>query len=280
MGLSIDTGVQARGVNSNFFINPIRQNNVSTPQVAPLKPDSISVSSDLSKYINPKAIEDMIRANPNITKILNEAKIPVKVNMKALQELSQGHLLETRNTTLGVLNNMPQDFKTSINSQALLKAAILHDFGKVLIPESILNKNDKLTDNEKAIMEKHSELGYELLKTTDLDKQTLELIKNHHQNAQKTGYPAVDETFVADMNTQILSASDMYSALREKRSYKDELSKNTALAIIHREVKGGKLHPYVFKALVDFANKEELKSKPIEQERNVNNFQLVNRLSA
>lgn len=71
----------------------------------------------------------------------------------------------------------------------MLDAAYLHDIGKVLIPVNILNKAGKLDERETEIMHKHSELGYELLKSTDIDKKTLNLIRNHHQNAKKTGYP-------------------------------------------------------------------------------------------
>ena len=108
-------------------------------------------------------------------------------------------------------------------------------------------------------MQHHAILGYEMLKTTDLDNETLKLIENHHQNAQKTGYPQVEENFVADLNAQILSAADMYTALREKRAYKPAMGKNEALAIIHKDMKDGKIHPLVFKALVDYANREHCK---------------------
>ena len=56
--------------------------------------------------------------------------------------------------------------------------------------------------------------------------------------------------FKADINQQILSVADKYSALTEKRSYKDPMPAEKALAIIYKDVKDGKTHPFVFKALV------------------------------
>jgi len=281
MGLEINANQSLTGVSSNFFINPLqrKRNDFLKYVVADDQHDSVVTNTDLSKYANKQAILDMIKANPQIIKILNDSQIPLNVNMKVLDDLNKNHLPETKNATIGIVNNLPPEFKSVTNYQALQKAAVLHDIGKVLIPEAILNKNGNLDVKEFDIMQKHAILGYEMLKTTDLDNETLELIKNHHQNAQQTGYPNVDEKFVANINTQILSTADMYSALREKRSYKSEMTKNQALAIIHQEMKSGKIHPVVFKALVDYANKKE-NLTIINSQRQISNYQSANSLSA
>ena len=101
-------------------------------------------------------------------------------------------------------------------------------------------------------MHKHSELGYEILKNTNLDKKTLNLIRNHHQNAKKSGYPFVSNDFRADLDLQILTMADKYSALTEKRAYKEAYTPKQALTIIYADVKDGKLHPFIFKALVNY----------------------------
>lgn len=285
MGLEINSNqLKNIGTQTNFFINEIQkyvtQPNVSNTYITPqIKPDSVSVNTDLYKYINQNAISEMIKVNSEIKRILEEFKIPLKINMNVLHDLVKNHLPKTKKTTLGIANKLPSEYKSKVNFQALQKASVLHDYGKVLIPQNILNKKGNLTDEEFQIMKQHSKLGYELLKSTDLDEETLNLIKNHHQNAQKTGYPEVDGGFVSDVNLQILSAADIYEALREKRPYKKELAKNEALAILHKEMKAGKIHPYVFKALVDYANEEEKLSK-LHPERKVFNLKPANRLSA
>ena len=130
----------------------------------------------------------------------------------------------------------------------------------VLIPKEILDKPAKLTPEETKIMHTHSELSYELLKTTDLDEKTLKLIRNHHQNAKKTGYPWVGKDFNADLNLQIVSIADKYSALTEPRPYKKSITPKQALTIIYQDVKDEKLHPFVFKALVNYAKQNETKT--------------------
>lgn len=278
MGLEISSALPVSGVQPNFFIKSAKVNSkqFTTPDI---KPDAVSLNSDLSKYLNEKAIREMITVNSEISKICTESGFPVKVNMKVLNALVEEHLPQTKKVSLGIVSNLPQEFKSSVNLQALQKASVLHDLGKVLIPEMVVNKPGALNPKEREIMKKHAILSYELLKSTDLDKETLYLVKNHHQNAQKTGYPAADESFVADINLQILSTADMYAALREKRSYKEPYNKNQALYIIHNEMKQGKIHPYVFKALVDYANKEETLAQ-VNSKGQVFYLKPENRLSA
>jgi len=281
MGLEIKPNqLPNSGVQPNFFINTLQKYLASQKYATPqIKPDSVSVNTDLYKYINSNAVSEMVQVNSEITRILNELKIPLKINMNVLHDLVKNHLPKTKNAAIGIANKLPKEFKSEVDFQALQKASVLHDYGKVLIPEKILNKEGKLTPQEREIMQKHSVLGYEMLKNTDLDQETLHLIRNHHQNAQKSGYPAADDNFVADINLQILSAADVYSALREKRSYKTEMTKNQALAIMHNDVKQGKMHPYVFKALVDYANEEENLVK-VQPKRKLFNLKFVNSLSA
>ena len=258
MALEINSNTPINGVKSNFVINPIQHRSQVHRYFTLAQPsDSISTTTTLDKYASEQNIVKMIKANPEIIKILNESNIPLKINMEAINNLKKNHLPQTKRVAMGIVNYLPSNFQQAINTQAIQKAAELHDLGKVLIPASIINKKGALNDREYEIIQKHPDLGYELLKTTDLDKETLNLVRNHHQNAQKNGYPNVDEDFVADLNLQILSTADIYSALREKRSYKAELSKNEALSVLHKEMKDGKIHPYVFKALVDYANEKD-----------------------
>lgn len=263
MGLEITNNLSLGSVERNFFSNSIQQKVVPSYITPELSADSISTKTDLAKYLNEKTIREMIEVNSEVKQILKGLKINLKVNMNILDNLVENHLPQTKKIAMGIVSHLPQNLKKAVELSPLQKAAVLHDIGKVLIPENITNKAGALTEDEIAIMQKHSDLSYEMLKTTDLDEKTLDLVKNHHHNSQKSDRQETDEYFVYDINHQILSVADVYSALREKRSYKPEMGKNQALAIIHEDVKNGKLHPYVFKALVDWANETEEKSQNI-----------------
>ena len=142
-----------------------------------------------------------------------------------------------------------KDMKNNINLSDIQEAAMLHDFGKVLIPQQILNKKGTLTPKERKIIELHSEFGYELLKQMGVRKSVLNLIKYHHQKPDESGYPKIENDYVYDFNTQILKVADMYTALTEERAYHKPFTKNEALKIIFKEVEAGAISQEVFDAL-------------------------------
>lgn len=144
---------------------------------------------------------------------------------------------------------LPTEMKKEINLSVLQQAAMLHDYGKVLIPEEILNKKGALTPEEKKIMELHSEFGYELLKQQGVNEDVLNLIKYHHQKPDGSGYPVADKNFEYSISSQILEAADMYSAITEERPYHKASTKEQALEIIYEEVKKGVICREVFEAL-------------------------------
>ena len=173
----------------------------------------------------------------------------VKVNIDELSDLKRGHLLDTRIIVAKMYTYLPKELKQEVNMADLQDAAMFHDYGKVLIPQKILNKDGELTPEERKIMDLHSEFGYELLKAQGVRESVLNLIKYHHQNETGTGYPEIKKDFEYSVSLQILKAADEYSALREKRSYKEELSSKEALDIIFKDVENGSLMPEVFEAL-------------------------------
>lgn len=231
---------------------------VSTKQVdTSLKADKFE-SSNPEKYTSEIMIKKLAENNPEINKIISNAGIKYELNLKDLKELLDGHCTDTRNIAEGIVKNLPFSLESRANLKAIKDAAYLHDIGKVFIPQEILDKNGKLTPAETEIVHKHPELGYELLKNTDIDKKTLNLIRNHHQNAKKSGYPFVDKDFNADLDLQILSLADKYSALTEDRPYKKAMTREQALTIIRKDVRERKINPLVYTALVNYTDEAAL----------------------
>lgn len=239
-------------------INPLRASVIVARHYPSVKiNNAINLNSDFHKYINHVAITDMIKSNPTIMGILKSFKIPLRVHMKTLHDLME-HLNETRDIAVGIVSHLPQELRSKVNLPKLQKAAILHDVGKGLIPPKIVYKKGGLNPKELEIMHQHPTLSYEMLKTTDLDADTLSLIKYHHQKVKATGYPKAEDNFVCTTSQQVLSLADEYSALRDTRPYKPSKSKEEALAIIENEMEQGDFHPHIYKALVEYANDREL----------------------
>ena len=201
------------------------------------------------------AVKRMMSLNPSVKGLLKQYRIRPEIDTKTLKDLSNGHMNDTCNIAEGVLAQLPEHCKIGLNCSIIKEAAMLHDLGKVLIPSRILNKPAKLNIKEREIMNIHSTLGYELLKTQNLSQETLELIKYHHQNLNHSGYPAIDHAISSDVAVQIISISDKYSALREARVYRRRLSRLESLLILYKEVREGKILPDVYNALVKYATK-------------------------
>lgn len=237
-------------------LNPNIQLNNSPKRLSfgqSLSNDAFESTSPL-RFFNEAEIRKMISQNPEIKRILSENKIPVRLNMTELQNLAQKHCKDTQDIAAGIANHLPQALRQQVNIKDLKDGALLHDFGKVLIPAEILNKNGALTDAEHKIMDLHSILGYELLKNTGVNEKVLNLVKNHHHS--------VNTDFIPDINLQILNLADKYSALTENRVYKEAFSPQKALTIIYSDVKQGKVHPFLFNALVKSVSQNAV---PIKQ---------------
>lgn len=201
-------------------------------------------------------VKRMIESNPYISKLLRRYKIKPSIDTKTLNELTGGHMNDTCNIAMGVYSILSDNIKNQVDKGSLKEASMLHDLGKILIPSKILNKSAKLNFKERKIMNIHSILGFELLKTQNINEETLALIKYHHQNLKHSGYPALsEENTSSDIGVQIISIADKYSALREARVYRRRLSRLESLLILYKEVREGKILPEVFKALVKYAEK-------------------------
>lgn len=210
-----------------------------------------NISNPLLKNFKTKTeIEAAAITNPCIRNIMENFDLPLKANFQELEKLIQGHLKDTRTIVIKIYLSLPQDLKKNINLEDLQEAATLHDYGKVLIPEEILNKKGKLTEKEFEIMKLHPIIGYELLKNKGYNENVLNLIKYHHQTPLKNGYPNLSKEFQYGIDSEILNVADKYTALREKRCYKNQLGKYEALEIIAKEVNKGEIRQEIYTALI------------------------------
>ncbi len=229
---------------------PFRSANSSYVEKAGgIKQDSFSSNPLYSNFVDKNTLTQIAKSNPRIMDILKENNILLNVNSQELEKLKNGHLMDTRVTAAKMYSALPQNLKSEVNLSDLQQAAMLHDYGKVLIPEKILNKSSKLDEKEREIMKLHSELGYELLKDQGINENVLNLVKYHHQTPNGNGYPAITNDFKPNISSEIITTADKYSALREKRSYKDALSREKALNMIKEDVDKGLISQEVYNAL-------------------------------
>lgn len=97
-------------------------------------------STSVNRFFNENEIKKMISQNPEIRKIMVPNKMPVKLNMEELHNLQQNHCKDTQEIAANIAANLPPALKSKVNLKDLKDGAMLHDFGKALIPQEILNK--------------------------------------------------------------------------------------------------------------------------------------------
>ncbi len=117
--------------------------------------------------------------------------------------------------------------------QRLSFAGMLHDIGKARIPISILEKPGPLDKDELIVMRKHPEYGLDALKTVPgIDQDMVDMVLHHHEQLDGTGYPqGLKANKISDL-VRIMTISDIFGALIERRSYKKPMSGKDAYQIL------------------------------------------------
>jgi putative nucleotidyltransferase with HDIG domain len=106
----------------------------------------------------------------------------------------------------------------------LTVAGLLHDIGKIRIPQDVLNKTDKLTDEEFALIRQHPQFGYDILKNQpNMDPRIKKAALMHHERSDGSGYPSkLTEDFIENF-AMIIAIADVYDAMTATRAYRAPL---------------------------------------------------------
>lgn len=138
----------------------------------------------------------------------------------------------------------------------LIEAAKIHDIGKAGVPQDLLNKKGKPSILEFEMIKRHPIIGYKICKRAKIDDQICQLVKNHHEKLDGTGYPNNLEKNDISLINRILSAADVYEALRAERQYKPKMSHEKAMDILENDFKN-QIDPFVIKTLDKVMNSEQ-----------------------
>lgn len=116
--------------------------------------------------------------------------------------------------------------------RAIETAALLHDMGKLAIPEHILNKPGKLSDAEFNKMKRHADIGADLLSSIRFPYPVVPIVRHHHENWNGSGYPSGIARTDIPLGARILSVVDCFDALTSDRPYRPRLEKDEAFRIL------------------------------------------------
>lgn len=208
---------------------------------------------DLERRVKEQVVEQqknndlMIAILSHIVEFRNGESGPHTQHVKGITELLLQHLLA-----------MTDQYQlTEDDIQLIVTASALHDIGKVAIPEEILNKPGRLTDEEFAIMKSHSAIGSQML--LDLPEEQLAsplisvanaICRWHHERYDGRGYPDGLVGEEIPICAQVVSLADVYDALTSERSYKKAFSHEKALSMII-EGQCGTFNPLLLQCLTE-----------------------------
>ena len=178
-------------------------------------------------------LEEMVRQkSADLIKAMEELKQSHEFTLQAMarmldeREHSTGqHSARVRELSLvmGKAMSLPR-----IELDTLTQGALLHDIGKVAIPDSVLLKPGPLTDSERAIMRTHAEIGYNILRSSRHMKEIAELVYSHQERYDGTGYPRGLKGVAICLGARIFSVIDAYDAMRSDRPYRKAMSSEIA----------------------------------------------------
>jgi len=133
--------------------------------------------------------------------------------------------------------------------QGLYLAGIIHDVGKINIPSEILNKPGKISKLEYQLIQGHAEAGYDIVKGVDFPWPIADMVRQHHERRDGSGYPQGLKGEAILLEARIISVADVVEAMMSHRPYRPALGIDAALAEIENG-KGGLYDPEAVDACI------------------------------
>jgi putative nucleotidyltransferase with HDIG domain len=148
----------------------------------------------------------------------------------AKDQVTHGHIKRVQNYARELA--VAIGIKSEIQLKAIQAAAVLHDTGKIAIPEAILNKPGPLTRDEFEVMKQHAAMGADIISSVNFPYPVEPIVRYHHENWDGTGYPEGLMGTDIPIGARILSVVDCFDALTSDRPYRGRLSDSDAVEIL------------------------------------------------
>jgi putative nucleotidyltransferase with HDIG domain len=148
----------------------------------------------------------------------------------AKDQITHGHIRRVQTYAVGLARRVGVSEPALL--QAIEAAALLHDMGKLAVPEYILNKPGKLSHAEFEKMKRHAPVGADLLSAIHFPYPVVPIVRHHHENWDGTGYPAGLQGIDIPIGARVLAVVDCFDALTSDRPYRPKLPDNEAIRIL------------------------------------------------
>ena len=237
------------------------------------------VQNTLDLYMNQKHLINVVYDQVYEKEENNNIMIRIMSNILGSRNSeSREHILHIKTATEMMLRQLVKVTDayplTEADIALITTASSLHDIGKIRIPEEILNKPGRLTDEEFKIMKTHSELGAAIIKDMDFPQDhplvhtAWEICRWHHERWDGKGYPDGLKGEEIPISAQVVSIVDVYDALTSERCYKKAFDHDTAIQMI-LDGQCGQFNPILLMCLKELSPQL---SKMLDKEMDDNSY--------
>jgi putative nucleotidyltransferase with HDIG domain len=175
-------------------------------------------------------IEDATRHVDEVNRLYLSTIETLATAIDAKDQVTHGHIRRVQKFALALAGEL--GIRDERQVKAIEAAALLHDTGKLVVPEHILNKPGRLTPGEFDKMKLHASAGAEILSAIHFPYPVVPIVRHHHENWDGTGYPDGLRGTDIPIGARILQVVDCFDALTSDRPYRTKLSDEEALLIL------------------------------------------------
>lgn len=217
-------------VDTDIIVSSINECNLFQYILKPFEPSDLQVAVDngIKKYNLSEAKRLMLR---DLSELFYKTLKSISCALDAKDAYTNGHSLRVTLYSLMLANELHLDNHTL---ESIETAGLLHDIGKIGIPQSVLCKNGKLTDEEFAIMKSHPEKGEKIIMNIEKLKMVSHWLKSHHERWDGRGYPQGLSGEDIPLSARIIAIADTYDAMTSTRPYRTALAHEVAIGEIQK----------------------------------------------
>jgi len=205
------------------------------------------ISAFLSYKASMGRVEDTNKHLTELSALYLSTIETLAMAIDAKDQITHGHIRRVQQYAVALARSI--GVKDERQIKAIEAASLLHDMGKLAVPEYILNKPGKLTPAEFEKMKLHATVGADILSSIKFPYPVVPIVRHHHENWDGGGYPDGLRTTDIPIGARILAVVDCYDALTSDRPYRPKLSDTDALRIL-TERRGTMYDPLIVDAFI------------------------------
>ncbi|HEX3022345.1 MAG TPA: HD-GYP domain-containing protein [Lachnospiraceae bacterium] len=202
-----------------------------------LSKNIVTFTQDITSFINKQKDIDLNQLCKQPYDVLSKSDTTISVfdmlhNIEEYDDSTYSHSVNVAliSNVFGQWLNYSQE-----DIQILTLAGLLHDIGKLMVPEEVIKKPSKLTDEEFQLIQLHPILGYDNIKNEPIDFRIKEAVLQHHERCDGSGYPSMLHGNEMHDFAKIIAIADIYDAMTSKRVYRDALCPFDSIRLFEEE---------------------------------------------